>query len=85
MTFCTFTQHFFAEKCTLPLPDNNFENSFSVSLLLHLPFNKPKPITYSNGIKRPCPPFWEKASNFYEGRQDGSRALMVIIYVFTTF
>jgi hypothetical protein len=41
MTFGTFTQHFFAEKCTLPLPDNNFEN---------LPFNEPLPITYAEGI-----------------------------------
>jgi hypothetical protein len=24
MTFRTFTQHFFAEKCSLPLPDSNF-------------------------------------------------------------
>ncbi len=31
MTFHTFMQHFFAEKCTLPLPDNNFEKSFSRS------------------------------------------------------
>jgi hypothetical protein len=47
-------QHFFAEKCTSPLPNNNFENSFSRSLLLHLPFYEPMPITYAEGIKRPC-------------------------------
>ncbi len=28
MTFRTFTQHFFADKCTPPLLDNNFKNSF---------------------------------------------------------
>jgi hypothetical protein len=54
MTFRTFTQHFFAEKCTLPLPDNILRNPFPDLLLFHLPFNKPMPITYFEGIKRPC-------------------------------
>jgi hypothetical protein len=28
ITFRTFTQHFFAEKCTFPLPDNNLRIPF---------------------------------------------------------
>ena len=30
----TFTQHFFAKKCTLSSPDNNFEKSFSRSFTI---------------------------------------------------
>ncbi len=37
ITFRTFT-HFFAEKCTLPLPDNNFEKSFSRSFTIAFTF-----------------------------------------------
>ncbi len=36
MTFRAFTQHFVAEKCTLSLPDNNFEKSFSCSFTIAL-------------------------------------------------
>jgi hypothetical protein len=50
MTFHTFTKHFFAEKCTLPLPDNDFENSFSCYLVMNLcqlliPKEKNAPVT----------------------------------------
>jgi hypothetical protein len=34
----------------------NFENFFSRSFLLHLTFYKTMPITYFEGIKRPCHP-----------------------------
>jgi hypothetical protein len=51
MTFPTFTQHFFAEKCTLLLPDNNFEKSFSRSLLLHLLFN-PASAKWTNQVSK---------------------------------
>ncbi len=74
MTFCIFTHHFFAKKCTLPLPNNNFENSFSRSLILHLPFNEPMPITYFEG------PFWDRATNFYEGKGDGSWIWITTVY-----
>ncbi len=69
MTFRTFTQHFFAEKCTLPLPAIIFEKSFSRSLLLHLPFNKLMPITYFEGIKRPCNPSGIQPLNFMRERE----------------
>jgi len=67
MTFSTFTQHFFAEKCTLPLADNNFEKSFFRSLLLHLPM----PITYFEGIKLPCHPSGTELLTFMRQREMG--------------
>jgi hypothetical protein len=45
--------HFFAEKCTLPLPDNNLRNPSPALLLLLSPLNKPMSITYFEEIKRP--------------------------------
>ncbi len=71
MTFHTFTQHFFAEKCTLPLSDNNFDKSLFCSFLLHLPFNKHLPITYSEGIKRPCNPSRTELLTFMREREMG--------------
>ncbi len=53
MTFCTFTQHFFAKKCTLSSPDNNLRNLFPALLPLHLLFNNIMPITYFEGINAP--------------------------------
>ena len=69
IAFRTFTQHFFAEKCTLPLPDNNFENSFSHSLPLHLPLNELMPITYFEGVKRPCHPSGRELVTFMRERE----------------
>jgi hypothetical protein len=37
-----------------PLPDNNLKNLISALILLHLPFKKPMPITYFEGIKSRC-------------------------------
>jgi hypothetical protein len=54
IAFRTFAQHFFAEKCTLSLPDNNSRSPFPNLFPLLLPFNKPMPINYFEGIKRPC-------------------------------
>jgi hypothetical protein len=71
MTFPTFTHHFFVEKCTLHLLDNNFEKSSSRSLLLHPPFNEPMPITYSEGIKRPCNPSGTELLTFMRKREMG--------------
>jgi hypothetical protein len=71
MTFRTFTQHFIAKKCTLPLPDNNFEKSFSRSLLLHLPVNETMPITYFEGIKRPCHPSGPELLTFMREKEMG--------------
>jgi hypothetical protein len=70
ITFGPFTQHFFAEKCTLSLPDNNLRNPYPALLLLHLPFNEPMPITYFEGIKRSCN-YWDTIPWFYEGKGDG--------------
>jgi hypothetical protein len=42
------------KKCTLPLLENILRNPFPALLLLHFLFNKPMPITYFEGIKRPC-------------------------------
>ncbi len=48
-----------------------FENSFSRSFLLHLPFNKPMPITYTEGIKRPCNPSGTELLTFMREREMG--------------
>ncbi len=52
MTFCTYTQHFIAKKCTL-CRTVIWRNPYPALLLLLLPFKKFMPITYFVGIK--CP------------------------------
>ncbi len=70
MTFRTFTQHFFAKNDPFLCRTIILRNPFPRSLLLHLPFNEPVPITYSEG---PCNPSGTEPLTFYEGKGDGSR------------
>jgi hypothetical protein len=71
ITFRTFKQHFLAEKCTLPLPDNNLRNSSPPLLLLLSLFNKPMPITYFEGIKRPFNSSGTQSLGFTREREMG--------------
>ncbi len=71
MSFRTFTQHFFAKNVPFLCRTIIFEKPFFRFLLLHLSINEIMPITYFEGIKRPCNPSGTQSLTFMRERGDG--------------
>jgi hypothetical protein len=69
MTFRTFMQHFFAEKCIFLCRTIILRNPFPALLLLHLPFNKFMLITYFKGIRRSFNPSGTQLLTFMRERE----------------
>ena len=70
MTFRTFTQHFFAEKCTLPLPDSSFwEILFPLFCYCIYPLISLCQLLFRRN-KTALSSFWDIAPDFYEGKGD---------------